>query len=49
MKKQEVYSMKRVVIASSKKDTSPSRKAGYDAGVKMLKNHKSLMEGLKNK
>ena len=41
--------MKRTVIASSKKTLSPSRKAGYNAGIKMLKTHRSLMEGLKNK
>lgn len=41
--------MKRTVIASSKKNVSSSRKAGYDVGMKMLKTHKLLMEGLKNK
>ena len=41
--------MKKTVITSSKKNTSPSRKAGYDVGIKMMKTHKSLMEGLKNK
>ena len=41
--------MKKTVIASSRKNSSPSRKAGYDVGIKMLKTHRSLMEGLKNK
>lgn len=41
--------MKRTIIASSKKHTSKSRKRGYRVGLSMLKSHKSLMEGLKNK
>ena len=45
-----VDNMKKIIVAST--DTSKmskDRKAGYEAGKKILEKYRQLMEGLKNK